>query len=76
MEHPEVYQRLRQELDAALPTLDSVVTRQIVSELPYLNAIINESLRVRPIGTSTAPRVVPSEGLDVDGYHIPGGVRW
>ena len=67
--HPKVLARLREELDAnisamELPTYDSV------SQLPYLRACIEESLRVRPASSMGLPRVVPKGGRTIAGQFI------
>ncbi|KAL1610740.1 hypothetical protein SLS60_002410 [Paraconiothyrium brasiliense] len=43
-------------------------------ELPYLNAVINEGLRMHHPTPSPLPRVVPAEGMTIAGKWIPGGV--
>ncbi|KAL6855681.1 cytochrome P450 [Trichoderma novae-zelandiae] len=44
------------------------------AEAPYLNAIINETLRMHNPTCSNGPRLTPPEGLEVDGVFIPGKV--
>ena len=55
--HPEVVSRLRRELAAG--------------EEAYLNAVVNESLRVRP-PVMSAPRKLATD-LEVGGYRFPAG---
>ena len=50
--NPEKLRALRDEIDAAFPLKDSPITFANTQDLPYLNAVINESLRVMPIVTS------------------------
>ncbi|CAO2651104.1 Nn.00g094010.m01.CDS01 [Neocucurbitaria sp. VM-36] len=40
-----------------------------------LNSVIEETLRLYGAAPGALPRVVPSQGMDVNGYHIPGGVE-
>lgn len=42
--------------------------------LPYLQACIYEALRMHPAVGMSLPRVVPAEGLEMDGIFIPAGV--
>jgi cytochrome P450 len=42
---------------------------------PILNSVINETFRLYSAAPSSLPRVVPSQGMEVGGYHIPGGVE-
>ena len=45
-----------------------------VTTLPYLGAVIEESLRLCPPVALGMPRVVPEGGAKVSGYWLPGGV--
>lgn len=46
-----------------------------LASLEYLDAIINESMRIVSPGGSNAPRNTPPEGIVVDGVFIPGNVK-
>ena len=46
-----------------------------LATLPYLDAVIMESLRVAAPGGSNAPRTTPPEGITVEGVFIPGNVK-
>jgi cytochrome P450 len=45
-----------------------------INRLNYLQAVIQETLRLAPPITNGFPRQVPPEGAVVDGSFIPGGV--
>lgn len=66
IKHPRVLKRLQEELDANVK--ETPISWKVASSLPYLDAVIQESIRFHP-GTSFAlERVVPKEGL-----HLPDG---
>lgn len=44
-----------------------------VRELPYLSAVINESLRTHPAAGLPLERIVPAEGVQLGDVFIPGG---
>lgn len=48
--------------------------RQTVFNLPYLDAVIKESLRCFPPIPMSQPRRTPLGGRTIDGYFIPGNV--
>lgn len=54
--HPEVQQRLRQELREARPAPDAPLELAALLKLPYLQAVCNETLRIYPVGMITFPR--------------------
>jgi len=72
--HGEVRARLQAELDDA--NLSFPVTWKESQELPYLDAVIKEGLRIHPVGSVLQERVVPNDGLQLaDGRRIgPGAV--
>jgi cytochrome P450 len=45
-----------------------------LSELTYLNAVIEEGLRIHPPVLTGLLRTVPKDGDTVDGFWVPGGV--
>lgn len=72
--NPRVQQKLQRELDEALGSDDDpVATYEQVKRLPYLEAVVNEALRVHSTSGIGLPRVVPEGGLSVCGRFFPAG---
>jgi cytochrome P450 len=65
--HPEVLERLRDELIDAGPAVES----QVVATLPYLTAVCNETIRLHPILSECAR--VPTVPVRIRGFDIPAG---
>ena len=70
--HPEIQHRLRRDLDDVMPEPD-IPSWSTVSRIPYLRAIIDESLRIRAASRIGLPRTVPPGGRVIADQYIPGG---
>lgn len=71
--HPKVLAKLRAELDACASGYE-VSSYEIVGQLPYLRACVEESLRVMPASSMGLPRVVPQGGRVIAGQFVEEGV--
>lgn len=67
--HPEV----RDRLVAEVSRLPRDIKHGDVRDLPYLNRVIKESVRLYAAVPSVLPRAVPEGGADFLGYYIPQG---
>ncbi|KZL65583.1 cytochrome p450, partial [Colletotrichum incanum] len=63
--------RLREEIDSYF-TQNAEPEHSALSKLPYLQACINETLRLHPPVPSGVQRMTPPEGIEIDGKSIPG----
>ena len=54
--------------------LDDEITFASTSKLSYLNAVLQESLRIYPPFVTSLVRVTPPGGGNVDGHWIPENV--
>lgn len=70
--HPAAYQRLVREVRQAFASIDEIKWES-VKELPYLNATMNEALRLFPPSPASQQRVVPEGGATISGLHVPEG---
>lgn len=72
--NPAVQAKLQKELDEALAHEDDpVASFEQVKRLPYLEAVINETLRIHSTSGIGLPREVPEGGLTVIGKTFPPG---
>lgn len=74
LRQPETYQNLKKELMATWPSLESSPDMRTLDSLPYLNAVIKESLRMSSGVVSGLLRFVPPQGARIAGTFVPGGV--
>lgn len=73
LRNPGKYSRLVAEIRSAFDQVSDIRLSSI-AELPYLNAILTESLRIYPPIPAMLPRIVPEGGAVINGEYVPGGV--
>lgn len=66
--------RIRDKLVVELGKLPEGFTDKDLRNLPYLNHVIDETLRLYSAAPGGLPRVVPPEGAQFNGYYIKGGL--
>lgn len=71
--NPKALKKLQDELDDALKHSEDVPVLNEVHELPYLQAVISESLRFHSTSALGLPRVVPAGGATIEGKYFPAG---
>ncbi|KAF2270474.1 cytochrome P450 3A3 [Lojkania enalia] len=75
LQNPAVVTKLQAELDTALPDPDATPTFAAVKDLPYLDAVIKETMRIHSTSSLGLPRVIPpGPGITLHGTHFPQGV--
>lgn len=72
--NPAKFQKLKIEIRSAFNDI-SEINLESSARLDYLTAVIREALRLAPPTPTMLPRVVPSDGAQVCGEWLPGGVR-
>ena len=75
LNHPPVFERLKKEIRDAFDHDPSSITVSAVSELPYLNAVINEALRLHPTNPVSVCRQV-DRPVEICGMMVPPGVSF
>ena len=75
--NPTTYRKLREEIDLAIATgrISSPIKDAEARQLPYLQAVIREGLRIMPPASGAFFKEVPPAGDVIDGKFIPGGTQ-
>jgi len=75
LSYPPVLTRLREELESKLPPGDEYPDMTLLGQLPFLNAVINETLRLQPATPTGLQRTPPadSNGVVIGQIVIPPG---
>jgi cytochrome P450 len=71
LKNPSVYADLCKEIRSRFSSL-SDINATAAQQLPYLQAVISEGLRIYPPGSQGFPRLSP--GVGIGGMYIPPGV--
>jgi cytochrome P450 len=76
LKNPECKQKLVEEIDSRRKEgkLSDPVQLEEADQMPYLQAVMWEALRLHPAVGMSLPRVVPAGGTEFDGRHLPAGV--
>ncbi|KAI0550320.1 putative cytochrome P450 [Xylaria curta] len=69
---PAVLTQLQTEIRTAFESYDEINATR-AQQLPYLQAVIAEGLRMHPPGSRGFPRVSP--GTQISGFYVPAGVE-
>jgi cytochrome P450 len=77
LKHPEKQQKLLDELETSPHAFKArwprIPQARNVHELPYLNAVIKEALRLNPPLAVPLERIVPEDGVMIDGIFVAAG---
>ncbi|CAH0058651.1 unnamed protein product [Clonostachys solani] len=71
--HPDVYRKLQKEVDAHLSDKKELQNDSMIG-MEYLQACIDESMRMHPIVPGGVQRHTPPQGLQIGDTFIPGDV--
>lgn len=74
---PALLQRARDEIDHAVANSKTesagFLSHEAIQDMPYLNSILKETLRLYPVIAITLPRVVPEGGALLAGHQFRAG---
>jgi cytochrome P450 len=73
LRNPDIFDRLKKEIRDSIKKQEDLVIANLIN-LPFMNACIEEGLRIFPPVPVGLLRTVPAGGSDIDGHMIPGGV--
>ncbi|KAK8045983.1 BcABA1- cytochrome P450 monooxygenase [Apiospora saccharicola] len=76
MTTPSVYQKLKAEIRTAVRggrASSPIIKAEEARELPYLQAVLYEGIRMRPPLLGLMPKIVPPGGDTLAGQHVPAG---
>src|SRR5687768_1815352 len=73
LQNPIILCKLQEELDKVMGKFNTkIILDSHFSELPYLQAIVKEALRLHPTAPLLLPRRVVKD-VEIDGYQLPKG---
>lgn len=75
LKNPSVYQRLVQEIRSSFKE-EKDITISELDNLPYLAAVLTETLRIFPPVPGIMSRTIPKGGTNLCGYWLPGKVGY
>ncbi|KAF5206502.1 Cytochrome p450 [Thalictrum thalictroides] len=73
MQKPHLMKKAQDELDQVVG-LDNILEESHLPKLPYINAIVKETLRLHPAAPLLVPRR-PSESCVIGGFLVPKGTK-
>ncbi|KAJ2231525.1 hypothetical protein H4R99_006297, partial [Coemansia sp. RSA 1722] len=71
--NPTTYRKAVAEVRTAFPHSHTITYLECKTHLPYIEACIYESMRIHAIANTSLPRVVPTDGVYIQGHFIPQG---
>ncbi|KAF7330444.1 Cytochrome P450 [Mycena venus] len=77
LSHPKYYKQLQEEIDMYFPPGADPLDPSSHADMKFLNACLNETLRIQPPVRTNGPRQIPtgSQGKIIAGVFIPEGTQ-
>lgn len=73
LRHPEQYQRAANKIRGAFHTENEITSSEICARVPFIDSILQETMRLYPPVSITMPRRVPEGGAIIDGRFVASG---
>ncbi|KAG9249486.1 cytochrome P450 [Emericellopsis atlantica] len=73
--HPDKLERAVEEVRSTFPSDHLISHQEVLSKLPYIDAVVSEALRVSPTTAGLTPRVSQTRGISLQGHYIPPGTE-
>lgn len=73
--HPEKLKKAVDEVRSVFDPDHLILHREVLSKLPFIEAVVYEALRVSPTTAGVTPRISQDRGIDIQGYYIPPGTE-
>lgn len=73
-QYPDCYRKLQDTLAQIFPNGEGDWKYEKVKNVPYLDYIVHETLRLKPSVPAGTTRLTPPSGMQIDDVNIPGDV--
>ncbi|KAJ1796211.1 hypothetical protein LPJ59_003886 [Coemansia sp. RSA 2399] len=73
--YPDIYKRAVREVRSKFSHSHTITYSEGKSQLPFIDACIYESMRIRAVSGVILPRIVPKGGATFQGHFLPGGTQ-
>lgn len=74
LRNPRCFQKVKDEIRARFDSEEEITLSATLDDLPYMNACLEEGLRIFPPAPIGFLRTIQPEGDIIDGHAVPGGV--
>jgi hypothetical protein len=74
LQNPRVMEKVKAEIRGEFHSVEEMTVPRL-NQLPYMMAVLEESLRLYPPVPVALPRKTPPQGASVSGFWVPGDVR-
>ncbi|TGO32230.1 hypothetical protein BHYA_0337g00020 [Botrytis hyacinthi] len=72
--HPDIYKKLRKEIRSSFASIENIKLQDVLYKLPYLEAVVQETLRIHaPLANGFTRWVPEKNGAIICGQHVPQG---